>query len=133
MVRRLVTIMGGELHVESALGGGSDFSFVLHFPLEAAFLHTLPPPAELRGSRVLVVDDNTTNRRIVREMLAGAGATVDEAPTADAGLGALHRAHLAGEPYNLAIIDTHIPDRGRFELAATGRSGPRHGSTPPPM
>ncbi len=129
IVRRLVTIMGGELHVESALGRGSDFSFVLHFPLEAAFLHTLPPPAELRGSRVLVVDDNTTNRRIVREMLAGAGATVDEAPTADAGLGALHRAQLAGEPYNLAIIDGQMPDRDGFELAETVRSDRRHGST----
>ena len=129
IVRRLVTIMGGELHVESALGRGSDFSFVLHFPLEAAFLHTLPPPAELRGTRVLVVDDNTTNRRIVREMLAGAGATVDEAPTADAGLGALHRAQLAGEPYNLAIIDGQMPDRDGFELAETVRSDRRHGST----
>jgi two-component system sensor histidine kinase/response regulator len=129
IVRRLVTIMGGELHVESALGRGSDFSFVLHFPLEAALLHTLPPPAELRGTRVLVVDDNTTNRRIVREMLAGAGATVDEAPTADAGLGALHRAQLAGEPYNLAIIDGQMPDRDGFELAETVRSDRRHGST----
>jgi len=129
IVRRLVTIMGGELRVESALGRGSDFSFLLHFPLEAALSHTLPPPAELRGTRVLVVDDNTTNRRIVREMLAGAGATVDEAPTADAGLGALHRAQLAGAPYNLAIIDGQMPDRDGFELAETVRSDRRHGST----
>src|SRR5260370_36142883 len=117
MVRRLVTIMGGELHVESALGGGSDFSFVLHFPLEAAFLHTLPPPAELRGSRVLVVDDNTTNRRIVREMLAGAGATVGEAPPAGAGLGAPHRAQPAREPYNLPSTHGPMPDRRRLALA----------------
>src|SRR4029077_14569238 len=89
---------------------------------EAALLHTLPPPAELRGTRVLVVDDNTTNRRIVRERLTGAGATVDEAPTADAGLGALHRARLAGEPYNLAIIDGQMPDRDGFELAETAWS-----------
>src|SRR5258706_4205904 len=129
VVRRLVTIMGGELHVESALGRGSDFSFLLHFPLEAALSHTRPPPAELRGARVLGVDDNATNRRIVREMLAGAGATVDEAPTADAGLGALHRAQLAGAPYNLAIIDGQMPDRDGFELAETVRSDRRHGGT----
>src|SRR5260370_36338549 len=98
MVRRLVTIMGGELHVESALGGGSDFSFVLHFPLEAAFLHTLPPPAQLRGTRVLVVDDNTTNRRIVREMLAAAGGTVAQASTSAPRPGRLHPAPAAREP-----------------------------------
>ena len=123
IVRRLVTIMGGELHVESALGRGSDFSFVLHFPLEAALSHTLPPPAELKGTRVLVVDDNTTNRRIVREMLAGAGATVDEAPTADAGLGALHRAQLAGAPYNLVRSDRQHGSTRLLMLTSMGQKG----------
>ncbi len=129
IVRRLVTLMGGEMRVESEVGRGSDFTFLLHFPLEAALSHTLPPPADLRGTRVLVVDDNTTNRRIVREMLVTAGATVDEAPTADAGLGALHRARLANEPYQLAIIDGQMPDRDGFELAETVRRDRQHGST----
>ncbi|HEY6853401.1 MAG TPA: response regulator, partial [Gemmatimonadales bacterium] len=126
IVRRLVTLMGGELHLESTVGRGSDFSFVLHFPLEAALLHTLPPPAELKGTRVLVVDDNATNRRIVHEMLTGAGAAVAEASTADAGLAALHRARDANEPYDLAIIDGQMPDRDGFELAATVRGDRRH-------
>ena len=129
IVRRLVTLMGGELRLESEVGRGSEFTVMLHFPLEAAFTTMLPPPAELRGTRVLVVDDNSTNRRIVREMLTGAGATVDEAPTADAGLGALHRARLAGEPYALAIIDGQMPDRDGFELAESVRRDRQHAGT----
>src|SRR5881628_3027471 len=66
--RRLVALMGGELAVTSEVGHGSEFSFALTFPLEAAQA-TARATVSLGGRRLLVVDDNETNRRIVRDML----------------------------------------------------------------
>jgi CheY-like chemotaxis protein len=70
---------------------------------------------------MLVVDDNGTNRRIVREMLGTARVTVDEAATAAEGLEALRRAQQEGQPYRVAIIDAQMPDRDGFELAVEVR------------
>src|SRR6059036_2856085 len=89
--RRLVALMGGELTVTSEVGRGSEFGFALTFPLEAAQA-TARAAVSLGGRRLLVVDDNETNRRIVRDMLGAEGMAVHEAPRADAGLEALRRA-----------------------------------------
>src|SRR2546425_5238370 len=119
--RRLVALMGGELAVTSEMGSGSEFSFTLRLPLEAAQAAaraTVP----LGGRRLLVVDDNETNRRIVRDMLGAEGMAVHEAPRADAGLEALRRAARARTPYDLAILDAQMPDQDGFELASAIRA-----------
>jgi two-component system sensor histidine kinase/response regulator len=123
IAQRLVAMMGGRLAVESEVGKGSEFSFALEFPVEV----TLPAPVSapdakrLHGLRILVVDDNQSNRRIVREMLATAGVEVDEAADADGGLEAVRRAAQAGAPYALAILDAQMPGVDGFELAGTIR------------
>src|SRR5881296_2637261 len=119
--RRLVALMGGELAVTSEVGHGSEFSFALTFPLEAAQA-TARATVSLGGRRLLVVDDNETNRRIVRDMLGAEGMAVHEAPRADAGLEALRRAARAGTPYDLAILDAQMPDQDGFELATAVRA-----------
>ena len=119
--RRLVALMGGELAVTSEVGRGSEFSFALTFPLEAAQV-TARATVSLGGRRLLVVDDNETNRRIVRDMLGAEGMAVHEAPRADAGLEALRRAARAGAPYDLAILDAQMPDQDGFELATAVRA-----------
>ena len=123
--RRLVALMGGELAVTSEVGRGSEFSFTLPFPVEAA-APTLPrsAAASLGGRRLLVVDDNETNRRILRDMLGAEGVAVHEASRADAGLEALRRAARDRAPYDLAIFDAQMPDRDGFELAAAVRADP---------
>src|SRR6185436_19472183 len=81
--KRLVQLMGGQLEVASEVDKGSEFSFTLPFPVEAAS----PPSsglAALGGRRMLIVDDNQTNRRILREMLGAEGVHVDDASTAAA-------------------------------------------------
>jgi two-component system sensor histidine kinase/response regulator len=123
--RRLVTLMGGELTVTSEVGRGSEFAFSLRFPIEAAS----PAPARgtamsLGGRRLLVVDDNETNRRILRDMLGAEGVGVHEASRADAGLDALRRAAAAGAPYDLAILDAQMPDQDGFALASVVRADP---------
>jgi len=119
--RRLVALMGGELAVTSEVGGGSEFTFALTFPLEVAQA-TARATVSLGGRRLLVVDDNETNRRIVRDMLGAEGMAVHEAPRADAGLEALRRAARAGAPYDLAILDAQMPDQDGFELATAVRA-----------
>ncbi|MFI5279561.1 MAG: response regulator [Gemmatimonadales bacterium] len=123
---RLVGMMGGSLQVESEVGRGSEFSFAVSFPVEAV----VPPPLRspgavpLSGLRMLIVDDNASNRRIVREMLAAVGVSVDEATGADEGLGVLHRAARAGTPYPLVILDAQMPARDGFQLAQDVRADP---------
>jgi len=68
-----------------------------------------------------VVDDNETNRRILRDMLGAEGVAVHEASRADAGLAALRSAATAGPPFDVAILDAQMPDRDGFELAAAIR------------
>src|SRR6266576_2784622 len=119
--RRLVALMGGELAVTSEVGHGSEFSFALTLPLEAAQA-AARATVSLGGRRLLVVDDNETNRRIVRDMLGAEGMAVHEAPRADAGLEALRRAAQAGTPYDLAILDAQMPDQDGFELATAIRA-----------
>src|SRR5437899_3173551 len=102
--RRLVALMGGELAVTSEVGRGSEFSFALTFPLEAAQV-TARATVSLGGRRLLVVDDNETNRRIVRDMLGAEGMAVHEAARAEAGLEALARAARAGTACDRAILE----------------------------
>jgi len=123
IARRLVGLMGGELTVTSEVGRGSEFSFTLPFPVEASAAAQAPGRrASLGGRRLLVVDDNETNRRILRDMLGAEGVAVHEAHRADVGLEALHRAATAGTPFDLAILDAQMPDRDGFELATAIRA-----------
>src|SRR5438445_116987 len=122
--RRLVAMMGGELTVTSEVGRGSEFGFTLAFPVEAAAPQARAGGAttSLGGRRLLVVDDNETNRRILRDMLGAEGIAVHEAARADAGLAALRRGAQAGAPYDLAILDAQMPASDGFELAAAVRA-----------
>ena len=115
--QRLVRLMGGELTVKSEVGRGSEFSFSLALPVETATPMRAVGLAALGGRRMLIVDDNQTNRRILREMLAAEGINVDEASTAADGLEALRRVR-----YDLAILDVQMPDMDGFQLATTVRA-----------
>jgi PAS domain S-box-containing protein len=128
--RRLVTLMGGALTVTSEVDRGSEFAFALTFPIEPAAPTPVPGAAmSLGGRRLLVVDDNETNRRILRDMLGAEGVAVHEAPRADAGLDALRHAAAAGAPYDLAILDAQMPDQDGFALAAVVRADPALATT----
>ncbi|HET9386206.1 MAG TPA: response regulator [Gemmatimonadales bacterium] len=118
--KRLVQLMGGELAVASEPDKGSEFSFTLAFPVEAESRRSTALAA-LGGRRMLIVDDNQTNRRILREMLAAEGVKVDEASTAGEGLDAIRHAVQRKTPYDLAILDIQLPDMDGFALAAAVR------------
>ncbi|PYP19171.1 MAG: diguanylate cyclase [Gemmatimonadetes bacterium] len=119
--QRLVRLMGGKLLVESAVGRGSEFSFTITLPVDAGMPERAAGVAALGGRRMLIVDDNQTNRRILREMLAAEGIKVDEVATAGEGLDAIRRAVQKNAPYDLAILDVQMPDMDGFQLATMVR------------
>src|SRR5438876_5298219 len=114
--QRLVRLMGGAITVRSELGRGSEFSFTISLPVETAPASRSTGLAALGGRRMLIVDDNQTNRRILGEMLAAEGVNVDEASSAAEGLDALRRIR-----YDLAILDVQMPDMDGFQLVTAVR------------
>ena len=119
ITRHFVSLMGGTLSVHSEPGRGSVFSFTVTLARQDQYQpreETVAPP-DLQRVRILVVDDNATNRMIVREFLASWGAKVTEAAGGEEGLSMLHRACEAGKPFRLVILDYQMPDMDGFETA----------------
>ncbi|HQZ66685.1 MAG TPA: response regulator [Planctomycetaceae bacterium] len=114
--RQLVHLMGGHLSLESEHGRGSKFSFEIDMPLshESTDVSERFPQFDLASIRVLVVDDNQTNRRILEEMLR----SWEMVPTlADSGSSALDRLRHAsehGESFDLILTDCHMPEMDGF-------------------
>jgi len=118
IVKRLAELMGGEVGVQSRVGSGSTFWFSARLPPRAsatAVERALPSRAE--GRRVLVVDDNDTNRRVIAELLKGAQYEVETAASAMEGLNVLQRAAEAGTPFQAVLTDHRMPGIDGLEFA----------------
>ncbi len=130
--KQLVELMGGELHVESTRGCGSTFSFVIRLasPPAPTLAPERTPSLAITGCRILIVDDNDTNRLIVREHLHRFGALLVEASDGVAALAALQKARDQGQPFSLAILDYHMPNMNGLELAEAIRALPEYRTLP---
>ncbi len=128
--RRLVELMGGRIGVTSIEGEGSTFHFTL--PVTCADESEMGPErplARLDGLRVLVVDDNATNRLIVEEMLASWGSLSVSAEDAIEGLAELTRAASRGEPFDVVVLDNRMPEMDGMQLLALMREDPLFAKT----
>jgi PAS domain S-box-containing protein len=118
---RLTRLMQGSIWVESELGSGSTFHFSARFGVSSE-APTVPKKRIVQGSRVLVVDDNATNRLILDEMLTNWGIETSCVEGVDEAINSLRRAREAGKGYDLVLSDVHMPDKDGFALAAEIRN-----------
>jgi len=110
IVKRLVELMGGETGVTSQEGVGSVFWFTASFGVSHQVNKTRrAPPAELKGQRVLVVDDNATNRKVIMGQLTLCGIEPVCASSADEALALMRQAAVAGRPFEAALLDHQMP------------------------
>ncbi len=122
----IVGTMGGEIVVESSEGVGSRFHFTvtLKHSAQPSRAPTLPQ-AQLRGLRVLVLDDSETNRRILEGFLDRMEMEPVAVASGPEALEILDGSHRAGEPLDMLITDVHMPEMDGFEVARRVRDDPR--------
>ena len=127
--RRLLGQMDSSISAQSTPGKGSKFTIDLRLPA-ASVARTAPLAiAALRGMRALVVDDNQTNRDILAGQLQGWGMLATCAGSGQQALGLMAQSAQAGRPFDLAVLDLHMPQMDGLQLAGEIGSQPALAST----
>jgi len=131
--KRLVELMGGHIGLESEEGRGTTISFTARFgiqeeqkkPVEVAESYE----GKILGLKTLIVDDNATNRMILREILSGWGATPTEVEDGASGLIEMQEAWEAERPYDLVLLDYHMPVLDGMGMAERIKNNPELAGT----
>ena len=116
--KQLVELMGGTMHAESRLSEGSTFWFVLSLPIDTQPAPDSVPSVDLAGLRVLIVDDNEVNRRVVHEQISSWGMRNGSYASGKEALEAVRLAKVSGDPYQIVITDYQMPEIDGTMLAA---------------
>jgi signal transduction histidine kinase/DNA-binding response OmpR family regulator len=121
--KRLAQLMGGDVGVESEQGKGSTFWFTARLGNGAATRRQAVSP-DLRGRRVLIIDDNPQARAVLSSMLTGMTFEADEAPSGLEGIEMVRRAAELNKPYEIVFVDWQMPGLDGFETGKRIRALP---------
>jgi len=131
IVRAIVSLMDGEVGVESELSVGSTFWFEVSLPVDEDFERSLnEDTVDIKGKRILVVDDNALNRRIIVERCALWGVETIEAVSAMDAMGKLYEANSQDKPIDVVLSDFQMPDVNGEEFVMKMKAEERFRSIP---
>lgn len=129
--RKLVLLMGGRIRVESRLGKGSVFHVTLEYQVQAQKDRPAKPPAivNIKDKRVLIVDDNATNRKILEDSLSNWGINHHSTEDGQSAISAVATAVELKRPFDLILMDGQMPGMDGFEVSRHIKTDPRFNST----
>jgi two-component system sensor histidine kinase/response regulator len=122
--KQLVELMGGSIGATSAPGKGSSFWFILALPLDQEAPAGPPPKGNLAGVRLLIVDDNDVNRRILHEQITAWGMRNGSCASGAEALTVLRSAQTSGDPYRIVLLDYQMPGMNGPQLGQAIKADP---------
>ena len=123
--KQLVELMGGQVGLRSRPGHGTTFWCTATFQKQEICSPAIVPSVELAGRRILIVDDNESNRTILHHLVTGWGMQDEQARHADEAMQLLHKSAETGASFEVAILDMLMPGKDGLQLAQDIKAHPR--------